>query len=159
MRVSILGAKDKELTATLKNATRCFAEVLMSPQMIRYLNIRIILKVNLDAGGYCLSDDDRKPRNFTIEIYKSRSKYTILEILAHEMIHVKQMATGQLKDISIKKQSVVSWCGVVYSDDVSYWDQPWEIEAYGLQNSLVAKYLTTHNQFKYFNQRPSDWLH
>lgn len=158
MQVSILGAKDTVLRATLKTATRCFAEVLMSPQMIRHLSIKIILKENLDAGGYCQSDDDRKPRNFTIQIYKSRRKFTLLEILAHEMIHVKQMATGQLKDVSINRESVVLWCGVVYEHDVSYWDQPWEIEAYGLQNSLVAKYLTSQNQFKYFNQRPSDWL-
>lgn len=158
MKVSILGAKDRVLSSTLKEATGYFATSLVSTQLIPYLNIRILIKEKLDAGGYCQSEEIIKPRNFLIEIYKHRSKYWMLETLAHEMIHVKQMAKGQLKERSFKKQRVISWHGTVYQDDVSYWDQPWEIEAYELQSSLVFKYLMDYNKFKYFRQNPKNWI-
>jgi hypothetical protein len=57
-----------------------------------------------------------------------------------------------------KTKYITVWRGETYEDDVSYWDQPWEFEAYGLQESLVAKFLTEHNQFKNLRQRQEDWF-
>ena len=78
--------------------------------------------------------------------------------LAHEMVHLKQLATGELKDKKLKAKYIRVWRGEIYEDDISYWDHPWEFEAYGLQDSLVAKFLLEHNQFKNLNQRRQDWF-
>ena len=83
----------------------------------------------------------------------------MFKVLAHEMVHVKQIAKGEMKDRYVKSKYVTVWFGEKYSEeDVSYWDQPWEIEAYGLENSLVAKFLIEYDQFKNLRQKHSDWF-
>lgn len=51
----------------------------------------------------------------------------LCQTLAHEMVHVKQYAKGQLQ----VKNLGVKWCGKMYkySDNISYVNRPWEIEA------------------------------
>jgi hypothetical protein len=63
-----------------------------------------------------------------------------LEMLAHEMVHVKQFALGELVDNPSGK--TVKWQGkrVSVRDDDGYWTLPWEIEAYGRQPGLCARF-------------------
>jgi hypothetical protein len=82
----------------------------------------------------------------------------MFKVLAHEMVHVKQHAKGEAKDKFKKDKYITVWFGEKYDDDTSYWDQPWEIEAYGLENSLVAKFLVEHDQFKNLRQKHADWF-
>jgi hypothetical protein len=60
-----------------------------------------------------------------------------MELLAHEMVHLKQYVTGQLIDFA----GIVIWEGTAH--DVSndgfswaYWNSPWELEAFGRQQGL-----------------------
>lgn len=161
MQVSVRNARDRTLTTLLKLAANSFGKALLSPQMLKNINLKIIIRDQLDAGGYCDYDQDDLacPRDFTIEICRTRKKINMFKVLAHEMVHVKQIARGEMKDRYVKSKYVVVWFGEKYSEeDVSYWDQPWEIEAYGLENSLVAKFLVEHDQFKNLKQRHSDWF-
>ena len=163
MIVSVRGAKDRELTKLLKLAADSFANKLFSPQLLKNLVLKIMVKPasNMVAGGYCnIADDDdgTLPRTFEIEIAKTKKKIHMFTVLAHEMVHMKQFATGEMKDRYVKTQYVTVWRGDKYEDDVSYWDQPWEIEAYGLENSLVAKFLIEHNQFKTLRQKQEEWF-
>jgi hypothetical protein len=62
-----------------------------------------------------------------------------LELIAHEMVHVKQYVTGQMVDSLM--EGVVIWEGTAYnapSDGRSwaYWNSPWELEAFGRQRGL-----------------------
>ena len=60
---------------------------------------------------------------------------TLLETLAHEMVHVKQYARRELKP------RVDCWMGKTYNPKkVSYWDLPWEIEAHGRETGLFVRY-------------------
>jgi hypothetical protein len=66
-----------------------------------------------------------------------------IEILAHEMVHFKQYVTGQMVHISGKNE--VYWEGQVYmtSNDpttLTYWESPWELEAFGKQQGLEYRY-------------------
>ena len=56
-----------------------------------------------------------------------------LSTLAHEMVHVKQFARGELSS------SLQHWKGRDHSD-TDYWDQPWEKEARRLQNKMVLEF-------------------
>lgn len=56
--------------------------------------------------------------------------------LAHEMIHIKQLATGLLK---YAPNSTMLWRGVEYGDDVPYLDRPWEIQAFSGQELLYRR--------------------
>ena len=159
MDVTISGAKDRELTKILRLATYSFSKNLFSPRLASNLKLDIRIKDKLDAGGYCnYVGDSKPPRTFMIEIFRARKKIHMFSALAHEMVHVKQMAKGEMKDRYKKTKYVTVWRGETYEDDVHYWDQPWEIEAYGLENSLVAKFLIEHNQFKNLRQRQKDWF-
>lgn len=70
---------------------------------------------------------------------------TLLQTLAHEMVHIKQYAKGHLKI----KNLGVKWCGKMYkySDNHAYSARPWELEAmrkevvlyYTAQDSIVTE--------------------
>ena len=160
MKVSVRNAKDRMLVYLLKLAAHSFAKNLMSPQMTKNLSIKIIVRDKLDAGGFCDYEIDPagNPREFNIELLRTRKKINMFKVLAHEMVHVKQHAKGEAKDKIKKDKYVTLWFGEKYDDDTSYWDQPWEIEAYGLENSLVAKFLVEHDQFKNLRQKHVDWF-
>jgi hypothetical protein len=160
MIVSVRNARDRTLVYLLKLAAESFAKNLMSPQLSKNISIKIIVRDKLDAGGFCEYEVDRdgNPREFIIELLRTRKKINMFKVLAHEMVHVKQHAKGEAKDKFKKDKYVTLWFGEKYDDDTSYWDQPWEIEAYGLENSLVAKFLVEHDQFKNLRQKHADWF-
>jgi hypothetical protein len=55
--------------------------------------------------------------------------------LAHEMVHVKQMAKGTLKTV----KGINYWNGRRYSKRTKYLDQPWEIEAFSKQELIFRR--------------------
>jgi hypothetical protein len=55
--------------------------------------------------------------------------------LAHEMVHVKQFAKGQLQ----VKNGVRYWCGKKYTKRTKYMDQPWELEAFARQEIVFRR--------------------
>jgi len=57
--------------------------------------------------------------------------------LAHEMVHVKQLAKGTLKCID----GVTYWKGKRYRKNHKYLNQPWEIEAFSKQELLFRRTL------------------
>ena len=56
--------------------------------------------------------------------------------LAHEMVHVKQLAKGILKN---KQNGVNIWAGKKYSKKTAYLDMPWEIEAFSKQELILRR--------------------
>ena len=60
----------------------------------------------------------------------------LIDVLSHEMVHVKQIAKGQLK----YKGKKIYWKGkYVNHKKVSYYDHPWEHEAWKNQKILASK--------------------
>jgi len=55
--------------------------------------------------------------------------------LAHEMVHVRQMAKGFLKS----KNGYNYWCGKKYSKRTKYLDMPWEQDAFARQEIIFRK--------------------
>lgn len=56
--------------------------------------------------------------------------------LAHEMVHVKQMAKGILKST---KSGATIWAGKKYNKRTKYLDRPWEIEAFSRQELILRR--------------------
>ena len=84
---------------------------------------------------------DHRPREFEIEIHNRLSVELYTETLLHELWHVYQHVTGQLKDKYNKRY----WKGIDHSE-TDYEDQPWEKEAHKMEKVLVKeynRYLTT----------------
>jgi len=55
--------------------------------------------------------------------------------LAHEMVHVRQMAKGILK----QAKNGTIWAGKHYSKKTKYLDMPWELDAFAKQEILFRK--------------------
>jgi hypothetical protein len=116
----------------------------LMPRM-KGLDITVRLKeLKGDAYGYCHSDPQGdatridRPREFEIEIHSKMPLRKVLETLCHEMVHVKQYARGELyESVRLAKHR---WQGKYISNNVDYWDQPWEIEAAGREAGLFIRW-------------------
>lgn len=110
----------------------------LMPRM-KSLDICIQLSDDMDgADGYCLAVDNRE---FVIEIDSRLKGDDFITAITHEMVHVKQHARGELKDLTLatkmwKKQEYIS----LYSTVDQYIELPWEAEAYALQEVLCDEY-------------------
>ena len=88
--------------------------------------------------GWCtVEDDDNRPRCFLIEMHNRLQKEDYLKILFHELVHVYQHVRGDLRDKDAKRL----WKGIDYSES-DYDDQPWEIEAHAMEESLYLEYMS-----------------
>jgi hypothetical protein len=63
-----------------------------------------------------------------------------LRTICHEMVHVKQYAKGEMKQMW-KPARTTKFQGVYFSDDMDYWDTPWEIEAFGRESGLYTRWV------------------
>ena len=60
--------------------------------------------------------------------------------IAHEMVHVKQIARGRLQNRVINKEMVNIWGGQAYADsDLVYHKRPWELEAFRQERELAFR--------------------
>ncbi len=75
----------------------------------------------------------RKPKRLTPAALINMST-----TLAHEMVHVRQLAKGQMK---FAKNQARIWMGKRYSKNTHYLDQPWELDAFARQEIIVRRAL------------------
>ena len=102
-------------------------------------------------------DGERSPKYYTVRLNYSgiMSFYKTLEVLVHEMIHVKQYAKRELKHL--RKPWHVSFMKTHYNTMlVPYYERPWEAEAHGLERYLTEKFLKKSQRVNSYVQRKSD---
>jgi hypothetical protein len=118
--------------------TKKFFEAIL-PSMISQLNLTnsrkyLIVKTDrIDSQGVTLPFYDI---NTYLVVVNSTKRITDMGItLAHEMVHVRQMAKGKLK--SVAKGNV--WNGKLYTKKTEYLDQPWEQDAFAKQELIFRR--------------------
>ena len=112
-------------------AVKSYAKQLGISRLKTTIQIRIHRALTVDKNnseGLCEALDDR---TFIIDVALFGNW---LSTLAHEMVHVKQFAKGEL-DPALSR-----WKSNKYCDKIEYWDQPWEKEARRLQHKLVLEF-------------------
>jgi len=138
MKVIVTGSKDPHFEQELIAATKYYGRELLSKQLYKNIHVEIILVSTLpDLGNCCITyyNDWYKAREFEIQLRRKKSTKSMLQTLAHEMVHLKQFAKGQLNDDHTK------WKGQsIDADNISYHDLPWEIEASTMEYILYALY-------------------
>ena len=123
-----------------------FYERLLFKRKLPSLSIEVELINRLtskeDAIGDCIWEDSRtRPREFTIRLDSHGCISELLETLAHEMVHIKQFALGEMIDSRVN-YDIVTWHGEEFdSSKVDYYDYPWEIEAHGRERGLFVRYM------------------
>jgi hypothetical protein len=153
----ILRAKGVTLTPKerkiLKLATHFYASRLMSERLSDSLEIDINIikdfykKSKVLGEAFAKDDCLGLPSNkkFVINLEWSKLGKRVLQSLAHEMVHVKQYAKGELK--FHEKGNMVTFQREQYQGD-EYWESLWEIEAYGREVGLYQKFRPTFKLLK-----------
>ena len=130
----ISGKVSKQLIQSAMN----YADILFTPQMGKHIVLHIKTKNKMSESGYIEFDGYNQkglPREFVIAIQSNLNDREKMITLAHEMVHAKQYAYGELNEEMNK------WCGVaVNADDIDYDDRPWEIEAESIAHELYWKF-------------------
>ena len=135
MNISVTGPRgadlDIGLTAYTMLAVKSFAKQLGIERLRTNIHIRIHKGLTVDRNnseGLCESIDNR---HFIIDVALFGNW---LSTLAHEMVHVKQFAKGELDS------ALTQWKSNKYCGNIDYWDQPWEKEARKLQHKMTERF-------------------
>ena len=134
--------KDRELAEDVM----WFCMDILMPRM-RTLCVDLEFTKTLEDGamGFTHMGDDDKDMIIQIDHRLSRieGRDKLIETVAHEMVHVWQMATGRLKDKFRGGYKQLWKCkdGKYRNyNKTSYDRQPWETEAYAMQDKLAEMY-------------------
>ena len=134
--------KDRELAEDVM----WFCMDILMPRM-RTLCVDLEFTKTLEDGamGFTHMGDDDKDMIIQIDHRLSRieGRDKLIETVAHEMVHVWQMATGRLKDKFRGGYKQLWKCkdgNYRNYNKTSYDRQPWETQAYSLEGKLAELY-------------------
>lgn len=119
-----------------------FIEAIL-PSMVKQLGLDaskkcLIIRLEKDCEGMGYTVPVDVLDSYVVVIKPTMSIKAIGVTLAHEMVHVRQMAKGILKI----KNGVNYWCGKRYTKRTKYLDQPWEQDAFARQEIVFRKAIT-----------------
>lgn len=104
-------------------------------------------------------DSIHNPKKFIIWIHPmftkrltSGAKTTFAETIIHEIVHIRQALSGQMKQIVKNGNMVIKFQKKYYKLDSkdSYWLFPWEVEARGYEKGVLNLYCIKNQCFKEF---------
>jgi hypothetical protein len=133
MNISITGriAKRKQVETFIFDSL----EHLM-PRLRRDIDIDVRIVTRCDENHYALCLGDKNSVEIELARGSGNTTFTLKEMmvnLAHELVHAKQFIKGELHP------SLNRWKKLDYSN-TAYSRQPWEKEAYLLEDKLVEKF-------------------
>lgn len=144
MYLKTIGKPSKVEMKVCKDALKFYGKHLLGENLYHKVEVTICFDKELTGKNeyaYCeWEDNNYRGRDFTITIDPTLGKRNMLLALAHEMVHVKQYAKGELKDYS--RTNKTKWKSeIIDPEKVDYWDFPWEIEAHGREKGLYVRYI------------------
>ena len=89
-----------------------------------------------DCYGYLDATNYSRPRSFTISLHSKMKEIDYVKTLLHELVHLRQWVEGSLT----LKSGRTYYKGMNVSD-IKYYEQPHEIEAFTMQESLYKQYV------------------
>lgn len=148
MLIETIGRPRHTPIKIVKKAAIFYGDHLLRDNKKLLNNIKVTLlfkKFDNNDYDYAYCDwefDNHRSRDFIITIDSKLNKKETLLALAHEMVHVKQYAKGEMKDY-FRPARMVKWMGeMIDPESVDYWELPYEIEAYGREKGLYFKFIT-----------------
>jgi hypothetical protein len=135
MKIKTRKFNNKDLVKYIKLAANFYADVLI-PNYKDKIYLEIYAN-DIKADGYCTC---LGRYDYEIEIDKDLTFEHMMITLAHEMIHLKQYTTKELKSRFVRGKPVDTWKGVQYRN-LKYKEQPWEREAMLYEESLYQQFL------------------
>lgn len=101
--------------------------------------LRLPVHLGTDLYAYCEQLDHLE---YQISLERTLSPEMFVEYLCHEMVHVMQYTQGTLKEVhGAQVPGTVLWMGIpVQEQNYDYVNQPWEAQAFELQESLSQSF-------------------
>lgn len=109
-------------------------------------------------------DESQKPRHFIIWInpfftkknLSKQTKTTFAETIVHEIVHIRQALSGQMKQIVKNGNMMIKFHKKYYKLDSNdnYWLFPWEVEARGYEKGVLNLYCIKNKCFQEFPEIP-----
>ena len=132
----------------LEEAAKFYAGILLEEDIMEKIELDIQIDFDMDCAGHCVTDDcEEYPKCFTISINPDYTVESMFDILAHEMVHLKQFATNELYNVLAMEADELTF-GHIWKGERWYpnnnenvlFDSPWEHEAYGKQAGLYHRW-------------------
>lgn len=159
MKISISGGTREQQSLCRNFAKYTLPNLIVDSNLVADITVTLRLEPTLHHLHGILGDIDQADNEyneFDIEIDSCMKPRHLLTTLAHELVHLKQLATHELKYLL---NGSTKWKMQVYQDQteesnqrVRLTRQPWEIEAAGLENTLFVEWAESQHVAK-------DWMH
>lgn len=149
MKIKLLGKNDKLSDAELRYAVQFLSYRLMGQRLSNNITITVEnLEYNKRLWGFAwpvhIKKRTNRPRKFGIILFQSRQRAKTISNLAHELVHVKQYATGEFYCYHTGKykwqNSIIENDLKTVEDRILYREFPWEKEARELEKILKEEY-------------------
>ena len=145
---------NKLRTALYAMTSFAMAELVPSKRLRNNVSINVHLKHHEEDGEAMLEEyaNRYRPREFKVIVDHHRAEiddygrtrtdtewgHTILRILAHELVHVKQYLVG---DMTCRTKGML-WKGVMFAPEylTEQLKTPYEVEAYGKERGLLVSF-------------------
>ena len=144
MRISIKGGTEEQRLHA-KQFCKFFAKKFFKDELSKTLSVKIehhpYVHDVTDLADCVWTDEEDPPKKYHIQMFVPDDIILVnyLRTLAHEMVHVKQYAYGELNE------QATYWCGKFFSSNLNYHEQPWEIEAHDVSDLLMLQYTEKYN--------------
>jgi len=149
MNITVIGCPSRKFKPYVIRAIDFYAKKLLPSKILREnVDLEVHFKRELEAFAYSSVEgynSSSRPREFLIEIHSGIGAKNIFKSLAHEMVHIKQYIRGETN------ASLSKWHGVeVDQEKIDYYEQPWEVEAYGWEEGLFNGFVNEEQLWKIF---------
>jgi hypothetical protein len=148
--IHITGGNAKKRN-TVKKAARWMLGYALGTRLANNICLDITLEENLKEtrfyGSVIWEDDNQRPRSFDMELCNYLKDRMLYRVLAHEIVHIRQYATGDLKDLATQAD-YCKWKNKMVKSEgpgkVNYFDLPWEVEARREQEIILREWKKSH---------------
>ena len=143
-KIVIRGSSQSILKEEAKEAISFFSDYLLGRRLSKNIYIHVTFDPSLfelhNELGYMSWTDvaARCPRKFIVKIDAQLNKEKALLTMAHEMVHIKQYARGELRDMEAHSKK---WLGMIFSEDDDYYALPWEKDALTMETLLYESWI------------------
>ena len=161
MQLRVNGKPTKVPVSLCKLALKWYAKRLLTEKNYKEIDIKLNFSTNdllsYEYGCAEWNDSNFRARDFTLTVRPTLGIRSMLSTIAHEMVHIKQYAHGELVDyVHASRENKCKWRGKIrynYDNAIEYWDMPWEIEAHGREKGLYYMFLSEHPELKKYFKR------
>ena len=130
-----------EIEVNGRTRSKKFVEAML-PSMIRQLGLErcrkaLLIRVANECDGEAglTVDLSKWTGTYLVVLTPNRNLVQLGLSLAHELVHVKQLASGLLK----QTRNGHTWAGKRFSKKTPYLDMPWEIDAFSRQELILRR--------------------